>query len=137
MKFLGTTEYIDFESLDKLINKLFPEEEVKSKVRVIGEEINIESDRIELYCYNQHHESKFYYKDKGPYIIQGEIKSELLSSLKMFSKTLSEIQQAGFYCNFDIYPDEEDESFEMYLRSINYEIFMNDMKQKITEANNG
>lgn len=135
MKFLGTIEYIDFESFTKLIGKLFPNEEVNSKVRVIGEEVNIDSDRIELYAHNQHHESKSCYKGKGSYIIQGEIKSELLSSLKTFAKTLSSIQQSGFHYNFDIYPDENDDSFEMYLRSINYELFMNDMKRKITEAN--
>ena len=135
MKFLGTIEFIDFDSLKKLLSEIFPNEVVRSKVRVFGEEINIESDRIELYVHNQHHDSQFNYKDKGSYIVQGEIKSELLSSLKIFAKILSKIQRSGFHYNFDIYPDKEDESFEMYLRSINYEIFMNEMKRKITEAN--
>lgn len=136
MKFLGTIEYIDFDSLKKLLREIFPNEIVKSKVRVIGEEVNINSERIDIYVHNQHHDSQFYYKNKGSYIVQGEIKSELLSSLKIFAKILSEIQQSGFHYNFDIYPDKEDESFEMYFRSIKYEIFMNEMKQKITEANN-
>jgi len=65
MKFLGTIEYLDFDSLKKLFSEIFPNEVVKSKVRVIGEEVNIDSNLIELYAHNQHHESKFYYKDKG------------------------------------------------------------------------
>lgn len=130
MKFNGSIEYIDFNILTEIIKETFPQEKVVDKIRIIGEEISIQSISIELYGHNQMHNSTKYVDNKGSFVIQGNIKLELVESLREINSIMSNALKKGYHYNIDIYPDVNDESFELNLRSPGYDIYMNQMSKK-------
>lgn len=130
MKFNGSIEFIEFELLIRIINEAFPIENIIEKIRVFGEEVNIDSENIELYVHNQSHNSVNFIGNKGSFVIQGNIKLELKNALKELNKLMAGTTKNGHHYNFDIYPDEKDESFELNLRSPDYDKYMDQINKK-------
>jgi hypothetical protein len=135
MKFLGSIQFIEYEKLNLLIHELYLKESIRFKIRALGEEINVDSETIELYIYGQHHEKKYFLNGRGHYLVQGNIKEQLLESLIELNRLMQGCQKAGYHYIFDIYPDPDDEGLEMHLRSPGYDLYMDEMNKKLTDGN--
>ena len=128
MHILGSIEYITFEQLKSFANQCFSEQVVTPKIRIFGEQITIIGANHELNFSSSSVDNIF--EGRSSYIIEGELKMEIIDYLRELQRICDVLNKCGYHFNIDYFPDKNDNSFEMNIRSQKYWNFMEEIKLK-------
>jgi len=98
---------------------MFVGHNVQYKSRLVGDEFKIIDDKYELFIETFIPSSQYLMK-KPRYSIEGDINLDLANALKEFHNLVRIIKQNGTHFCISYYPDKDDESIELELRSVGY-----------------
>ncbi len=112
MRILGSL-FIDMQELQMYLPQIFPLDEIKHRVRVIGEEIKINGEIHEL------HIETHFQQEEDSLIIEGEILLKTEQAISRLKAICQSFGEKGIQYDIDYYPDSDDDTEERNIQNVN------------------